>query len=166
MRACGLLWAGLKSATLKSKHLKRTVAALAIATTLLSLGGCPQSPPVEILKAVAPATAPGVTVAAVYVDIVTRTDDVLLDLATPLADRTEIHESIETNGVMQMRQRENVPLQAGKPLKFAPFGLHLMLMNLHKPLQADQSFPLDLHLQKAGTVTAIVQVVPPGSLAQ
>jgi len=139
--------------------------AIGIAAALL-LSGCPQSPPVEILKAVAPATPPGVDVAAVYVEIVTRSDDVLLGMATPLADRTEIHESIEANGMMQMRQRDSVPLQAGKPLRFAPGSLHLMLMNLHKPLLVEQSFPLDLHLQKAGTVTATVQVVTPGSLAQ
>jgi copper(I)-binding protein len=129
------------------------------------LAGCTEAPAVEILKAVAPATPPGVSVAAVYIEIVTGSDDVLLGVVTPLADRTEIHESLESGGMMQMRHVDSVPLEAGKPLRFAPGGLHLMLMNLHKPLLIDHSFPLDLHLQKAGTVTANVQVVPPGSLA-
>jgi copper(I)-binding protein len=39
-----------------------------------------------------------------------------------------------------------------------------MLMNLHKPLLVDNSFPIDLHLQKAGIITANVQVVTPGSI--
>jgi len=136
-----------------------------IATALL-IAGCSEAPPVEILEAVAPATPPGVSVGAVYVEIVTRSDDVLLDIVTPLADRTEIHQSVVTDGMMQMRHVTSVPLQAGKPLRFQPGGLHLMLMNLHKPLLVDHSFPLDLHLQKAGTVTANVQVVTPGSLMQ
>lgn len=128
------------------------------------LSACSPSPTVEVLKAVAPATPPGVSVAAVYIEIVAPTDDVLLQIATPLADRTEIHESVEASGMMQMRPRVSVPLKAGKPLRFAPGGLHLMLMNLHKPLLVDNSFPLDLHLQKAGIITADVQVVPPGSI--
>ena len=104
--------------------------------------------------------------AAVYIEIVSASDDVLLEIATPLADKTEIHESVEADGMMQMRPRDSVPLKAGKPLRFAPGGLHLMLMNLHKPLLVDNSFPIDLHLQKAGIVTANVQVVPPGSITK
>ena len=134
-------------------------------TLFLLLAGCaPPSPAVEVLKAVAPATPPGVSVAAVYLEIVAPTDDVLIDIATPLADKTEIHESVTDEGMVQMRPRANVPLKAGKPLRFAPGGLHLMLMNLHKPLLVDNSFPIDLHLQKAGIVTVNVQVVPPGSV--
>jgi len=147
----------------RSSH--RSLQALLLSAAVL-VSGCTPSPAVQILKAVAPATPPGVSVGAVYIEIVTRSDDMLTDIATPLADRTEIHESVETNGMMQMRHLDNVPLKAGKPLRFAPGGLHLMLMNLHKPLLVDHSFPLDLHLQKAGTVTATVQVVTPGSLTQ
>ena len=140
--------------------------AKAMAALLLLTGCAPSpSPAVEILKAVAPATPPGVSVGAVYLEIVAPTDDVLLEIATPLADKTEIHESVTDEGMVQMRPRDNVPLRAGQPLRFAPGGLHLMLMNLHKPLLIDNSFPIDLHLQKAGTVTVNVQVVPPGSIA-
>ena len=139
---------------------------MTLLAALLCLSGCTPSPTVEILRAVAPATPPGVSVAAVYIELVSPTDDVLLDIVTPLADKTEIHESVEADGMMQMRPRESIPIEAGKPLRFAPGGLHLMLMNLHKPLLVDNSFPLDLHLQKAGTVTANVQVVPQGSIAQ
>ena len=152
--------------TLHGRKSRGRLRAAGTAVLILStcLSACEPLPAVEILKAVAPTTPPGVSVAAVYIEIVAATDDVLLKIATPLADKTEIHESVVTDGMMQMRPRDSVPLEAGKPLRFAPGGLHLMLMNLHKPLLIDHSFPIDLHLQRAGIVTANVQVVPAGSI--
>jgi copper(I)-binding protein len=147
------------------KYIRTGLSGALWAAACVMLSGCIPEPAVRIVSAVAPATPPGVDVAAVYMEIVASADDVLLEIATPLAQRTEIHETGESAGMLQMRPVASVVLKAGKPLRFAPGGMHLMLMNLHKPLLVDHSFPLDLHLQNAGIVTAEVQVVPPGAIA-
>jgi copper(I)-binding protein len=141
----------------------RQISFCAIASLIFA--GCAPEPAIKIVSAVAPATPPGVSVAAVYIEIVSAEDDVLLQTVTPLAEKAEIHTTTGSNGLMQMRPVTNVPLIAHKAIRFAPGGMHLMLMNLHRPLLVDQSFPLDLHFQKAGIVTAQVQVVPQGSVA-
>lgn len=138
------------------------IGALMIGSLLLA--GCAPAPVTRVISATAPATPPGVSVAAVYMEIVSATDDVLIDIVTPLAERTEIHETIHNGDMMQMRPVTRLTLQAGKPVRFASGGMHLMLMNLRKPLLVEQSFPIDLHFQNAGTITAQVQVVPPGTL--
>lgn len=143
----------------------RFTVTLAAVLGLSVLSGCtPEAPAIRIVSALAPATPPGTNVGAVYIELVAAADDVLVDIATPIADRTEIHESTESEGTMQMRHVTNLPLTAGEAVRFAPGGLHLMLMNLHKPLLVDSSFPVDLHLQKAGIITVNVQVVPPGTI--
>lgn len=141
-----------------------TIRHLGIGSLLLLIAACAPEPAVQILSAAAPATPPGVSVAAVYLEIESPVDDVLTQIVTPLADAAQIHTTIAVDGMMQMRSVDTIALHAHKPVKFAPGGMHLMLMNLHRPLLVDQSFPIDLHFQKAGTITAQVQVVPPGSV--
>lgn len=138
--------------------------ALVSSMVLLWAAGCAPEPATQVLSAIAPATPPGVTVGAVYVEIISAADDVLVELVTPVAEKIEIHETVHRGDMMQMRPVTEVPLKAGKPLRFAPGGMHLMLMNLRKPLLVDQSFPLDLHLRKAGIVTANVIIVSPGTI--
>lgn len=138
---------------------------LGMGVVWLLVAACAPEPAVQVLRAVAPATPPGVSVAAVYLEIESPADDVLTQIVTPLADEAQIHTVTAVDGMMQMRPVDTIPLDAHKPVRFAPGGMHLMLMNLHRPLLVDQSFPVDLHFQKAGTITAQVQVVPPGSVS-
>ena len=115
------------------------------------------------IRIVAPwsrATPPGVSAAAVYLELVSTRNDTLVHLATPIAAAAEVHEVSHRNGVMSMRPVEQLKLVAGTPLRFAPQQLHIMLTGLHKPLQTGDHFPVTLEFAASGAVTIDVIVRP------
>ena len=57
------------------------------------------------------------------------------------------------NGVMTMRPLDKgLAIEAGKTVKLAPGGYHLMLMDLKSPLKQGEKVPLTLEFEKAGKV--------------
>ncbi|MDO9451807.1 MAG: copper chaperone PCu(A)C [Stagnimonas sp.] len=87
--------------------------------------------------------------------------DRLISVQSPVAGSVEIHQSQVKDGVMQMRAvTEGVTLPVGKPVAFAPGGLHLMLFSLREPLQEGVPVPVTLTFERAGTVTTRLQVEP------
>lgn len=137
---------------------------LLVATLALIAGGCGQvGAPVNVEDPWANATPEGATVAAVYLKITTKQADTLLSATTTVADHIEMHTNSEHDGMMQMRQLPNVPLEAGKQFTFAPGGAHFMLVDLRQPLTAGLRFPMTLEFQHAPAQTIQVQVVELGS---
>jgi len=49
-----------------------------------------------------------------------------------LAGRVELHDTVEVDGMLRMRQQESVTVPAGGSVAFAPGGLHLMLLELER----------------------------------
>lgn len=86
-------------------------------------------------------------------------DDKLVSASSDVADKTEIHEMAEENGVMKMREVKSVDVKAGETVELKAGGYHIMLMGLKKPLKADEKFPMTLTFEKAGAVTKDVGVV-------
>lgn len=85
--------------------------------------------------------------------------DKLLSASTAVAAETQIHRTSMDNGVMRMRPvAGGVALPAGKTVKFAPGGLHLMLMGLKAPLKVGEPFRLKLHFAHSGDVDVEVTV--------
>ncbi len=85
--------------------------------------------------------------------------DRLLGAATPRANKAELHTHVHDNGVMRMREVEGgVAVPAGQTVRFAPGGLHVMLMGLNAPLAKGERFPLTLRFEKAGEVKVEVVV--------
>ncbi|MXR36434.1 copper chaperone PCu(A)C [Craterilacuibacter sinensis] len=85
--------------------------------------------------------------------------DRLLGAQTPRAKKAELHTHIHDNGVMRMREVEGgVAVPAGQTVKFAPGGLHVMLMGLNSPLQKGEHFPLTLKFERGGEVKLDVVV--------
>ena len=72
----------------------------------------------------------GRTVTAAYCDV-TNSGDMPVDIVGFDSDhpglRVEIHESVEHDGMMQMRQLARVTIPAKASVAFAPGGKHLML---------------------------------------
>ena len=106
-------------------------------------------------------TPPASQVGAGYAVIANsgRLADRLLDGATPVADRIEIHRMTMENGVMRMRPVEGglaIPSNGGVTPK--PGGLHLMLMELKRPLRRGETVPLTLRFARAGNVTGRFRV--------
>jgi copper(I)-binding protein len=83
--------------------------------------------------------------------------DRLLSASTPAAGKAEMHTTVREGEVMRMRDVQNVELKPGAAVKFAPGGLHLMLLDV-KPLKAGDTFTLTLQFEKAGKQDVAVAV--------
>ena len=103
---------------------------------------------------------PGVSVAAVYLDLRNQgsADDRLLRLATPVASAVQLHETHDNHGMMSMRPLPFVDVPAGVTVKAAPGALHIMLLGLKKPLLDGDTFVLTLVFANAGELTVQVRV--------
>lgn len=98
---------------------------------------------------------------AVYfiIDNGTNADDALLSASTDIAEAAESHMTMENaQGVVSMSMQEAIQIPAGERVSFEPRGLHLMLVNLNKSLNAGDTFSVFLHFEKAGDITLQVEV--------
>jgi copper(I)-binding protein len=84
--------------------------------------------------------------------------DRLLGASTPVAQKAEIHQHQEVDGLMKMGQVANVEIAPGAEVKFAPMGYHVMLFGLKQQAKAGERFPLTLNFEKAGKVDVQVAV--------
>lgn len=105
------------------------------------------------------ASAGNATTGAAYLTVTDNgRPDRLVGANTPIAAMTELHETINDNGVMKMRPVPAIALEPGKPVTFMPGGYHVMLMGLQQPLKAGDSFPLTLMFEHAQPITVTVNV--------
>ncbi len=109
------------------------------------------------------ATAPGQDNAAVSLLIRTRADARLVAVKSPAAERVEIHIMKHENGMMMMRQVDNLALPANREIKFGS-GSHLMLVGLKNPLKPGAHIQLVLTLEYADShrenITVSAEVRP------
>lgn len=95
----------------------------------------------------------------------TREDDRILGVSTPIADKAELH--VTVNGedkdvemeTVTMKKVEVIDVPHMSTLYFDPYGRHVMLMGLKKQLKEGEKFPLTLMFEKAGKVETEVLVV-------
>jgi hypothetical protein len=124
--------------------------------------------PVAVKDAWVRAPAPGQKVAGAYLELVSRTHMVLTAVASPAAGSVELHSMSLEDGVMRMRPVARIELPAGKPVKLAPGGLHIMLVDIKQPLKPGDRVPLTLTVQRAdlasrSVFTVHAEVRSPGS---
>jgi copper(I)-binding protein len=147
--------------------MKRVILALAVAISTLgpitALAG-PNSIAVE--HAWARATPKSASTGAAFVTLVNNgtSDDRLLGVTSPAAERTQLFSESIDNGVMKMTQLLSLDLHPGTPVVFKPGGIHMMLMGLKQPLSEGQTFPLTLTFEKAGVIEATVAVGKIGAI--
>jgi copper(I)-binding protein len=103
------------------------------------------------------ATPKGASVGAGYLVIENRgsTADrfVSVSVSTEIAGRTEFHEMTVVDGVMRMRPlAKGIELAPGMTAKFEPGGLHLMFVDLKRPLEKGERFKASLVFEKAGAI--------------
>jgi periplasmic copper chaperone A len=108
-------------------------------------------------------TPPAATVGAVYFSMsnVGRKADSLVGISTPIAGKVEMHESRKVQGMVLMRAVTSIECLPGQTVKSEPGGLHVMLLDLTRPLAAGAEFPLLMHFRDAGTLMVQVQVGAP-----
>lgn len=134
---------------------------------ILALASCaPQSsgPQIKIEDAWARPSAGEGASGAIYFRIVNagKETDTLLGAETPSAQAAEVHESMmDDNGVMSMKPRENISIPGGEEVEFKPGGLHIMLIDLEKPLAVGDKVPLTLRFEQTGEIVLNVEVKEP-----
>lgn len=123
-------------------------------------------------------TVPGQRNGAVYLEITGGSRrDVLrgVEVDTVVAASAELHETTEghSSGTgpnqrsggghhshhgMQMKELVELPVPSGASIRLEPGGRHIMLLDLTRPLEVGQRFPLRLRFEQAGTVEVVVEV--------
>lgn len=114
------------------------------------------------------ATPPGAKAAGGFVTIVNggEEDDRLVSAEAAFAGRVELHTMDMTDGVMKMRHLpDGIPVSAGETVSLAPGGLHVMFMELKKPIAEGAPVPVTLTFEKAGSIEVEMSVVKPGAPA-
>ena len=104
------------------------------------------------------ATAPGQKTAGAYMELTANADAVLLAVDSPLAGKAGLHSMNMDGGVMRMRAVDKIELPAGKTVKLAPGGLHVMLNDIRQPFTAGGRVPLTLTFRSADGAKSTLQV--------
>jgi periplasmic copper chaperone A len=121
---------------------------LFLAITLV-ITACEQNHGVAISDNWVRANAPGQSVGAAYMTLLSAQDSTMVKAEADVAGSVEIHSMKMEDGVMKMRMLEALSLKAGQQEKLAPGGFHLMLFDLKKPLTAGESVTFTLHFKDA-----------------
>ena len=108
---------------------------------------------------------PGQTVTGAFLQLrnLTASEQVLVGVTAPFADRAEIHSHSHSDGMMRMRQVERVAIAAGQTQAFEPGGYHIMLFGLSRSLRDGEQLPLILtfasgeQLQVQAQVQSVLQ---------
>ncbi len=104
--------------------------------------------------------APQNSTGAVYMQIENGTgmDERLTGAAAAVAAHVELHETVITDDVGRMQAVDDVELPSGTTLAIVPFGLHMMLIDLHEDLQTGDTFPLTLEFESGRRLEVEVEV--------
>jgi len=122
-----------------------------IATTLLfapALGLADAG--VKVTNVWVRSTAPGQSVAAAYLDIVSGGAAALVKAESPAAKVVELHEMKMDGDIMKMRAVPKIDLPPGKEVKLEPGGMHVMLIDIKQPLKVGEKVPLTLVVESGG----------------
>lgn len=105
---------------------------------------------------------------AVYMHITNGgdVDDALIDAAIDGCGTIELHEMINENDTMMMRQVEGnrIPVPAGETVMLQRGGLHVMCIGKTGEFTIGQSVPVTLTFEKAGTMQVMADVLDPAEL--
>jgi copper(I)-binding protein len=123
------------------------------------LGACGAEKGIEVHEAWMRPAAQGEN-GAVYFVIHNHSaqSDELVSVSSSVAEAVELHESRMSGDVMEMHQLKSLPLEAFAEIKFAPGGLHLMLVALKKDFKAGDQIELTLRFKNFEDIKLTVPV--------
>ena len=114
------------------------------------------------------ATPGGAKVAGGFLTIENKgsSPDKLVAVSAEIAGKAQVHEMAMDIGVMKMRPLDKgLVIDAGKTVKLAPGGNHLMLQELKGPFKQGDKVPVTLQFEKAGKVAISLDVQGVGAQA-
>ena len=91
--------------------------------------------------------------------------DKLIRIASPVAERAEIHETKVEGGMAMMRPVDGVELKRRSSVQLKPGGLHVMLIGLRRPLKEGERITLSLTFERAGTIEIEARVEKAGAMS-
>jgi periplasmic copper chaperone A len=135
--------------------------------SILAPAAATANPVIEVERAWARATPASTRMGVVYLTVTNpgASADRLTEASTPIAGRAHMYLTAVEGNVIQMRDVDAVDVKPGDRVSFKPGGLHIMLMNLKRPLQKGERFPLTLVFEKAGRIDVEVLVLSIGANA-
>lgn len=77
----------------------------------------------------------------------------LLSATANVSNVVELHEHVNVDGMMQMRQIPKIDIPAQGATVLQPGGLHVMLIGLKQKLKAGEQVPVTLNFSNGETVT-------------
>jgi hypothetical protein len=92
-------------------------------------------------------TTPAQKATGAFMEIVSSDAASLLSASSPVAGVVEIHTMKMEDGVMKMRAIPKLDLPAGKGVKLAPGGNHVMLMDLKQQMKKGEVVPITLRVE-------------------
>lgn len=93
------------------------------------------------------------TAAYLTITSTAATDDRLVGVTVDFADMSSIHRTVTEDGTSRMEGLTAVIVPAGGTVMLSPGGLHLMLMGVTEPLEAEGEAELTLQFLDAGDIT-------------
>lgn len=84
--------------------------------------------------------------------------DTLYKAASSMAKLVQIHETYEENGMVGMREANNLEIKSGETFKLKPRSFHVMLINLKKDLWEGQIVEVTLFFKQSGVVKVKAKV--------
>lgn len=112
---------------------------------------------IEVSNAWTRATVAVQKTGGIYLDIRSAAPARLVGAASPAAARVELHNMKMEGGVMKMSPVDAIDLAAGKTVKLAPGGYHIMMLDLKQPLKAGSSVPVTLTFERADRTRTTVE---------
>lgn len=140
---------------------KRFIFFVALLVVVLSVTGCQTSNKALVVDGIWARSSIAGGNSAIYMNIhnATGQDEVLLSAQSTAANTVELHlSSVDENGVMSMKQQENIPVPANSVVELKPGGLHVMLIGLPNDLKVGDEFEVTLNFKNAGAMTFKVPV--------
>jgi copper(I)-binding protein len=125
--------------------------------------GQDQAPLISVEHAYIRSSIPGTTISSSYMRIENKGEKTvtLLGANSNISPRIEIHQHSMSDGMMRMRQLDSININAKQSIVLQPSGLHLMLFDVKKPLQAKQKIELTLNFSNRPPVIIQVPVYSP-----
>lgn len=149
-------------ASLPSLPSRHRVRAVVLALAVTALGLCASAPALaqrvgdmEVASAWVRPTVQGQPAAGAYMTLRNhgKVGDRLVAVRMAIAGKSELHSMHMDGDVMRMRQVESVEVPAGRTVKLAPGGLHVMLIGPKQALTTGDKVVATLQFEKAGEVT-------------
>ncbi len=102
----------------------------------------------------------GLNIGVAYVSMVNQYAEpvTLTHITGDVSETIELHTHLLVKDIMQMRQLNELVIEPNQDVTFKPGGLHLMLINLKKPLDVGDSFPVTFHFKDREPVTTTITV--------